>query len=80
MSVSTSSLIVILPSSCGTPDIVTDVTLSLKLIKKKRLNESQFSRYHIILNKCSCYIRGWWGGAMVLGKLPVQRRPTIGLQ
>ena len=22
-------------------------------------------------------IRGWWGGAMVLGKLPVPGRPTI---
>ena len=34
------------------------------------------STYHINPNKC----RGWSGGAMVLGKLPVPGRPTIWIQ
>ena len=34
------------------------------------------SIYHINPNKC----RGWSGGAMVLGKLPVPGRPTIWIQ
>ena len=40
----------------------------------------KYGIFSLILIKISLDNRGWSGGAMVLGKLPVPGRPTIGLQ
>ena len=34
---------------------------------------------YIMFQHFPLYARGWSGGAMVLGKLPVPGRPTIGM-
>ena len=34
-------------------------------------------KYHVILNQKFLTLRGWSGGAIVLGKLPVPGRPTV---
>ena len=42
-----------------------------------KLSEYQRSRSFFDLGQRSVRFRGWSGGAMVLGKLPVPGRPTI---
>ena len=59
--------------SVNLPAIIQDFSPGSRLL----LWSTEFHSYALSGAYCLSYKRGWSGGAMVLGKLPVPGRPTI---
>ena len=62
--------------SLGDGPIKTEI-LSQRAVKTKTTNQpTLYSFFAKVIYKMQNFARGWSGGAMVLGKLPVPGRPT----